>query len=223
MTQADTQPSADLATILQRLRTLETTVVSLHATVATLEETVAKQEAIIRKYQTMLFGKKSEHGTPAAASPAAEAGAETTTPSPPPDAPAAHTQGQRGQRRGAPGHGRRLYEELPPREVLHPLPAEECCCSICGEAYTPAGTEDATTIEWEVSIRRVIHQRQKYQRTCDCQAPVILTAPPAPKLIPKGLLEVSAIAHLVVNKFLHGQPVNRQLHELALLTGGGLA
>jgi transposase len=38
-------------------------------------------------------------------------------------------------------------------------------------------------------------------------------------VIPKGLLETSAIAHLVVNKFLHGQPINRQLHELALCCG----
>ena len=142
--------------------------------------------------------------------PATPPPAETTSPAP---------KGQRGQRRGAPGHGRRLYEELPPRTVVHDLPAEARRCPTCGEAYGVCGSEDATTVEWEVLIRRVIHQRLKYRSACECQAPVILTAPPPPKLIPKGLLEVSAVANLVVNKFLHGQPINRQLHELALLCG----
>ena len=215
MSLPDGQPASDLAAILQRLQTLETTVVTLNATVATLEETVAKQDAIIRKYQAMLFGKKSEKGTPDSAAPPAEV--TPTIPPVPETNPA--PKGQRGQRHSAPGHGRRLYDELPPREELHALPGEDCCCPICGEAYAPAGTEDSTTIAWEVTIQRVIHRRQKYQRTCACPAPQGLTAPPPPKLIPKGLLETSAIAHLVVNKFLHGQPINRQLHELALCCG----
>lgn len=227
MTQANTPPISDLAAIFQRLQTLEATVVSLQDTVARLEadnavlrDTVAKQEAIIRKYQAMLFGKKSEKGAPDTP-PTTEAAAG---PAPaPPDAltePAApREQRPRGQRRGAPGHGRRLYEELPPRIEPLSLPDEDCRCAICGEPYTAAGTENATTIEWEVIIRRVIYQRQKYQRACDCSVPQVLTAPPQPKLIPKGLLETSAIAHLVVNKFLHGQPINRQVQELALLCG----
>jgi len=159
---------------------------------------------------------------PNAASPPATEDGETATTPPSPDTPAS-SPGEtrpRGQRRGAPGHGRRLYEELPPREVVHDLPEEARRCPTCGEAYTSAGTEDATTIEWEVQIRRVIHQRMKYRSTCACRAAtVLLTAPSPPKLIPKGLLETSAIAHLVVNKFLHGQPIHRQLHELALCCG----
>ena len=223
---ADTSPTSDLAAILQRLQTLETTVVSLHDTVDQLRaenaewrETVAKQDAVIRKYQAMLFGKKSEKDALDSAAPKTEQ-APVRPPSSAPDTPPAVAPTRpRGQRRGAPGHGRRLYEELPPREELHTLPAAERRCPTCGEVYAPAGTEDATTIAWEVTIQRVIHRRQKYQRACDCPAPQVLTAPPPPKLIPKGLLEVSAVAHLVVNKFLHGQPINRQLHELALLCG----
>jgi transposase len=221
----DGQQTQDFAAILQRLQTLETTVLTLHDTVeqlraenAELRETVAKQDAIIRKYQAMLFGTKSEQGTPAsAAPPAKDAPAPAMPPDETPTTPA--PKRPRGQRRGAPGHGRRRYEELPPREVIHDLPEDARRCPICGDAYMPAGTEDATTLAWEVTIQRVIHRRQKYQRTCDCHVPVILTAPPPPKLIQKGLLEVSAVANLVVNKFLHGQPINRQLHELALLCG----
>ena len=230
---ADAVHEYGLDALLTRLQTLEASVVTLKTTVSSLEETitrlhaentelretVAKQDALIHKYQAMLFGPKSEKGTPtAAAAPPAITSEEATTPSStPPTAPP--PKGQRGQRRGAPGHGRRLYEELPPREVIHDLPAEARRCPTCGESYVACGTEDSTTIEWEVQIRRVIHQRHKYRSACTCQGLVIRTAPAPPKLVPKCLLEVSAIANLVVNKFLHGQPINRQLHELALLCG----
>ena len=193
-------------------------VAALTAENTALRETVAQQDALLRKYQALLFGAKSEKGLPAALPPPAEG---TTLP-PDADSPPRPTE-PRGQRRGAPGHGRRLYEELPPREVIHDLPEEERRCPTCGEAFLPCGTEDSTEVEWEVQIRRVIHQRMKYRSACACRAPVLLTAPPPPKLIPKGLLAVSAIANLVVNKFLHGQPINRLLHELALLCGVRLA
>jgi transposase len=197
-----------------RVAALEATVAALTAENAALRETVAKQDALIRKYQAMLFGTKSEKGTPTALPPPAEG----TTPPPDADSPP-RSREPRGQRRGAPGHGRRLYEDLPPREVIHDLPEEARRCPTCGEAFLPCGTEDATEVEWEVAIRRVIHRRRKYRSACACQTPVLLTAPPPPKLIPKGLLAVSAIANLVVNKYLHGQPINRQLNELALLCG----
>ena len=210
------------AALLTRLQTLEATVAGLQTDNAELRETVAKQEALLRKYQAMLFGKKSEKGSPILSPPAEDATAPATMPpsaiqaAPPP-------KGTRGQRQGARGHGRRLYEELPPREVIHDLPEDARRCPTCGVSYVACGSEDATTVEWEVQIRRVLHQRRKYRSACDCQHPVLLTAPPPPKLIPKGLLEVSAVANLVVNKFLHGQPIHRQLQELALLCGVRLA
>jgi transposase len=103
--------------------------------------------------------------------------------------------------------------------VVHDLPEEARRCPTCGDAYLPCGTEDSTEVEWDVQIRRVLHQRQKYRSACACQAFVIRTAPPPPKLIPKGMLAVSAVANLLVKKFLHGQPIHRQLHEVALHSG----
>jgi len=199
-----------------RVAALEAIVAALTAENATLRETVAKQDALIRTYQALLFGTKSEKGLPTALPPRFIG--EGTTPPPDVDRPP-RSREPRGQRRGAPGHGRRLYADLPPREVIHDLPEEARRCPTCGEAFLPCGTEDATEVEWEVAIRRVIHRRRKYRSACACQAPVLLTAPPPPKLIPKGLLAVSAVANLVVNKYLHGQPINRQLNELALLCG----
>jgi len=209
----------------ERIATLEATVAALEATVAALtaentalRETVAKQDALIRKYQAMLFGTKSEKGPPVAmATPTDTEATPALQPTAPPPSP--HSPSPRGQRRGAPGHGRRLYEELPPREEVHDLPEKERRCPMCGESYLACGSEDASEVEWEVTIQRVIHRRLKYRSACACQAPVLLTAPPPPKLIPKGLLAVSAVANLLVNKYLHGQPINRQLNELALLCG----
>jgi len=222
----DTLPENGIEALLKRLQTLEAFVVTQEATIKRLQaenselrETVSKQHAIICKFQSMLFGKKSEKGTPETASSSAEE--ETADASSPPSETNndPHTKGKRGQRRGAPGHGRRLYEELPPREVIIDLPEEERQCPICGVSYVKCGSEDSTMVEWEVIIRRVSYKRNKYRSDCDCKNTVILTAPPPPKLIPKCLLEVSAISNLLVKKFLHGQPINRQIQELALLCG----
>lgn len=234
----------DITAVLERLSTLEAkathleeTVAALRAENAELYAIIDKQQALIRKFQTMLFGNKSEKGTGAPATDAQGADAaapeEEPAPSPgcgpPPESGASSTADQtgkrpRGQRQGAPGHGRRLYEELPPREVFHFLPEHACQCPHCGAPYEPNGTEDATEIEWEVLIRRVIHRRSKYRRTCTCETtPRLCTAPAPHKLIPKGLLAVSAIANLVVNKFLHGQPIHRQLQALEWHSGVRLA
>ena len=214
-----TQQKTEDQGLSARVTTLEATVAALLAEVTALRETVAKQDAIIRKYQAMLFGKKSEKGTPDTASPiAVDESVKATTPATE-TTTGSHPKGKRGQRRGAPGHGRRLYEELPAREVMHDLPEDDRRCPICGESYVECGSEDSTMVEWEVIIRRVIHKRLKYRSDCDCKNTVILTAAPPPKLIPQCLLEVSAVSNLVVNKFLHGQPINRQLHELELLCG----
>ena len=204
------------------LITQEPTIASLQAEIAELYETIAKQAALIRKLQAMHFGKKSEKGTPATSSNQADEAVEesaTILAAPPQAAPHAPPSAPRGQRRGAPGHGRRLYEELPPREVIHDLPEDECRCPTCGKSYLDCGTEDSSEVEWDVTITQVIHRRKKYRRDCSGDTPVLITAPPPPKLIPKGLLAVSAIANVVVNKFLHGQPINRQLHELELHSG----
>jgi len=203
------------------LITQEPTIAGLQAEIAELREMLAKQDALIRKFQAMLFGKKSEKGTPTTSSaPADDAVDERSTPLPgPPHAAPNAPSAPRGQRRGSPGHGRRLYEELPPREVIYELPEDERRCPTCGQSYLESGTEDSCEVEWEVAITKVIYRRKKYHRDCSCDAPMLITAPPPPKLIPKGLLAVSAIAHLVVNKFLHGQPINRQLHALQLHSG----
>ncbi len=193
---------------------LKATIAKQEKNIAELTEIIAQKDAVIRKYQSMLFDKKSEKGhgrtaktDDAVVPPAPDA---DVLPSPSIQKP------KRGQRPGAPGHGRRLYDELPPREVLYDLPAEACRCDKCDEAFLLCGTEDSNTVEWEVNIRKVIHRRAKYRRACSCHRPIVITAPAPAKLFPKALMEISTVANLIVNKFLHGQPINRQLNELEL-------
>ena len=136
------------------------------------------------------------------------------TPSPYPALPL-----RRGQRSGAPGHGRRRYDGLPAVHESHELPAEDRTCPNCGlPTYIEAfGEELSTEIDWEPGLRRVVHHRRKYRRTCECAAaPKLLTAPAPAKLVPKGLFTPRFVAHVLVEKFLFARPLHRVCAALAL-------
>jgi transposase len=138
---------------------------------------------------------------------------------------------KRGKQKGAKGYGRKPRLNLPFIEILHELPLTKQCCPICGKSFLVfPGTEDSEEIHWEVRLVRHIHQRARYKPDCDCQAvPGIVTAPPPPKLIPKGLLAADFWVRLILEKFLFQRPLYRVRQMLALnglsisqgtLTGG---
>jgi transposase len=117
----------------------------------------------------------------------------------------------RGQQPGARGHGRTRLTQLPVREESIEL--EAAVCPQCGLALQVfPGTDDCEVVEFEVRAwRRVIHRR-RYRPVCQCGClPSIVTAPAPPRLIPKGKLGVSVWVHLLLGKFLHGQPMHRLL------------
>jgi transposase len=119
----------------------------------------------------------------------------------------------RGQQPGARGHGRTRLTQLPVREESIEL--EPAVCPQCGLALQVfAGTDDCEVVEFEVRAwRRVIHRR-RYRPVCQCGClPSIVTAPAPPRLIPKGKLGVSVWVHLLLGKFLHGQPMHRLLQD----------
>jgi Transposase IS66 family len=64
--------------------------------------------------------------------------------------------------------------------------------------------------------RRVI-RRRRAQRTCGCPGPRTVTAPPAPKLIPKSLLGVSVWVEILLDKFASYRPTQRLLEQWRLL------
>ena len=138
---------------------------------------------------------------------------------------------QRGQQKGAKGHGRKRRLNLPSTDVPHELPQARCCCPKCGKPFLAfPGTEDSEEIEWEVILRRRIHKRFRYVPTCNCHAvPGIVTAPCPAKLIPKSMFAISFWVRLLMEKFLFQRPLYRVRKVLALegldvsqgtLTGG---
>jgi hypothetical protein len=142
-----------------------------------LRAQVAALEATVRDLTQRLYGTKSEKA----------AGPERAGESKP-----AKTR-NRGQQPGSPGHGRSDRSALPVVAEVHDLSEAAKHCPACGEAFAPfPGAEESNIIEVQVQahIRRI--RRLRYQKTCHCpKVAGIVTAPPAPRVIPKSGLGVS--------------------------------
>jgi transposase len=101
---------------------------------------------------------------------------------------------------------------LPVVEEFHELPEPQRCCPGCGTPFSPSDTEDSEQIEIEVRPYRRLIRRRRYLRRCTCEVgPRTLTAPPAPKLIPKGLLGVSIWVEILLDKYSSHRPTERLL------------
>lgn len=201
-------------------------VTSLSAQVGQLTRQVEALKARICTLNRLHFGPKSEQqpGEPGPVSPPEsvnrpEPDIRSATPADPPP------QHRRGQRRGAPGHGRRRYTELPQEIVTHEMPAAQRQCQNCGARFEQiAGFETSEELDIEIDPRRLVHRRLRYRPTCDCpQNPDILAAPVPPKLIPKGLFSTRFITWLLAEKFQLARPLNRTAIELRWLTDLPLA
>jgi len=82
------------------------------------------------------------------------------------------------------------------------------------------GAKTSEEIDWDVVIRRKMHRRLKYRKTCRCpSSPAFITAPTPAKLIPKGILSSGAVAHLLVEKFELGRPVSSSLRLMRMASG----
>ena len=120
---------------------------------------------------------------------------------------------KRGQQPGSRGHGRQcsVHPRLKTEEIEHALPADQLSCPRCKLPFTSfPGTEDSQEVHWEVHIIRRIHKRKRYKPTCACGVvPGIVTAPPPPKLIPKGKFSSDFWVRLLLEKFLLQRPIER--------------
>jgi transposase len=173
-----------------------------------LEGQVAALAEKVATYARMLFGDSSERSKP------------KNKPTPGPgqggqnqdgDDPA----GQRGQRRGSRGHGRRDYSDLDTEEQVHDLLPEQRTCPTCGTAYEPFGEERCEQIDWRVRLVRIVHRRPTYRRACRCRVRGVVAAPPPPKAIAKGRLTTGFLARLLLHKFSLGLPTHRIVAQLA--------
>ncbi len=169
---------------------------------AVLQRENERLRAQLRLREQQLFGRKTETAAP-----------PTPTATRRDDLP----RRPRGQQRGQKGPRRRDYSHLPAVIEGREVPGDECCCRRCGRPFAPvSGTEDSTILEVEVKAHRRIIRRHRYRPTCDCGAPPgIVTAPPAPRVIPKSILGASILVELLVDKYLSYRPTYRLLADLA--------
>lgn len=186
------------------------------------KNTVLKRElesalARIRDLKQRLYGKKTEKGSSKKDS--SRKGNHTDTPR------------SRGQQKGSKGHGRTQRPDLPIIEEAHDLTADDKLCSVCTQPYTLLSqTEDSDIVEIKVSsyIRRV--KRKMYVQRCQCtEVKGLITAPPAPRLIPKSGIGISVWREVLLNKFLFSRALNNLCVDyqhrglpiaLGTLTGG---
>ncbi|MDA8146689.1 MAG: hypothetical protein M0Z27_11600, partial [Thermaerobacter sp.] len=174
----------------------------LKAKVRELEAQVEALKARVCQLQRLLYGRKSEREKEAA-----EAGE--------PEQPIGR---RRGQQPGSPGHGRRRQLSLPTEEVVHDLPPEERHCPNCGLPYELTPLADTSEeIDFQVSVRRVVHRTPLYRPTCSCpDQPGLVSAPTPGKVYPHCPYTPQTIAWLVLLKHLGSLPFNRILRLLRL-------
>src|SRR5262245_23027497 len=168
---------------------------------ALLQQEIEQLRAQLRLREQQLFGRKTE--TTAAPTPTA-----TGRDDPP--------RRRRGQQPGQKGPRRRDYAHLAAVIEERAIPGDECCCRRCGRPFAPvSGTEDSTILEVEVKAHRRVIRRHRYRPTCACGAhPGIVTAPPAPRVLPKSILGVSILVEVLVDKYLAYRPTYRLLADL---------
>jgi len=169
------------------------------------KEELEQARGEIRTLQDKLFGRKSEKSA------RGDRSNDLFDPEAAPTAPK-----KRGARPGQPGHGRRDYSHLPVREEFVSLPEESSLCPHCGKpAAMMSATEDSDMLEVDVRPHRRRIRRRRYQPACDCDPNRrTLTAPPPPKLIPKGNYGISIWVHVLLDKYSSYRPTERLLGQL---------
>lgn len=155
-----------------------------------LKQELELAHAKIRDLEQRLYGKKSEKGT--------TKGNKLTTE----DSPAGSRP--RGQQKGSQGHGRTPRPDLPVVEEERDVAPEARKCAICGKAYDPLlQTEDSRMIEVHVKAHVRLIKRKMYVQACECEGVAgLITASPAPRLIPKNCAGISIWTEVLLNKFL---------------------
>ena len=93
----------------------------------------------------------------------------------------------------------------------HDVDPERRRCPACGDEYHSHGGEDSEQVEIEVRAYRQVIKRQRYRRSCECEgAPRLFPA----RLIPKGILGISVLVTVLIDKYLLYRPTYRLLADL---------
>ena len=172
---------------------------------ATLQQHNEQFQGEIRKLQAERFGRRCEKQS---------AGDRSNELDDPADS---QPKRRRGRQPAQPAPRRRDYRHLPAREQVLDLPEAEQVCPDCGLPLKACGSEDSEQLDIEIIAYRRVIRRRRYQRTCGCPGPRTVTAPPAPKLLPKSLLGTSVWVEILLDKFASYRPTQRLLEQWRLL------
>ena len=116
----------------------------------------------------------------------------------------------RGQRRGAPGHGRTPRCGLEERIEERSLPAAARTCSGCGKPYAAVGVEQSALVEIEVQAYRRVIRRPRWRRSCACaSSPAEVSAPPAPRLFANTPYGTSVWSRVLYERYACLRPLQR--------------
>ena len=119
------------------------------------------------------------------------------------------------------GHRKEQLKDLPVETIEYRLPPEEQVCPCCGEDLHEMSTETRQEIKVIPAQATVVnHVRYVYAcRRCDregTETPIVTAPMPAP-VLPGSIASPSAIAHIMTQKYVDGQPLYRQEQGLARL------
>jgi transposase len=103
------------------------------------------------------------------------------------------------------------------REQFVDLAETQQLCPSCGQPLKACGSEDSEQLDIEITVFRRVIRRRRARRTCTCPGPRTVTAPPAPKLLPKSLLGTSVWVEILLDKFASYRPTQRLLEQWRLL------
>ena len=123
------------------------------------------------------------------------------------------------------GKRREFYENLPVRQEVHELGAEEQVCSICGGDLHECGREVVRSEVEHIpaSVTKVEHVEVVYgcrgcEKNPDMQTrTVVKPGVPAPVIPNSGIASPSLVSYVISNKYVLALPLNRQSEEFKRL------
>ena len=117
---------------------------------------------------------------------------------------------RRGQRSGAPGHGRTPRPGIEERLEVHAPPAEARVCAACGKSYAANGADESSLLEIEVRAHRRVIRRGRWRRRCGCaSSPLEVSAPAVPRLFPSTPYGTSVWSRFLFEHYACLRPLQR--------------
>jgi transposase len=175
----------------------------------TLKKEIDKLSAELKKTKHKLFGKSSEKNKNKNHPEINENKVSSTD----------ENKRKRGQQSNNKGPSRRDYSHLPSVVEEIDLPEDERSCHECGLPHEKlpgcAESDIVEVIDVKAHVRKIRRAMYKRHKSCQCRnLPELITAPPAPRVVPKTRYGVSIWAKVLLEKFCYQRPIHRLLKFL---------